>query len=167
VIRLGDSRSGADVSADGAYRYVLWRRWSGADVMVWVMLNPSTADHEVDDQTIRKCVGFAKREGCGGIEVVNLYAYRSRDPMVLCDVEDPEGPDNRRTWEALLARYWRGPVVAAWGGSFPRCLAPSRAYKAADPSAWLCLGHTTEGHPRHPSRIAYSTPLVPMRRAAA
>lgn len=164
MIRLGNHARGAGVSEDGRYRYSLWRRWSGDDVMVFVMLNPSTADHEVDDQTIRRCVAFALREGCGGIEVLNLYAYRSRDPMVLCDVDDPEGPENGETWERVLRHFYRGPVVAAWGGSFPRCLPGSRAYKAVDGAAlssWFCLGRTVEGHPRHPSRLAADAELVP------
>lgn len=83
---------GAVISDDGRYRYRLWRTWAPElPRMAWIMLNPSTADAEVDDPTIRRCVGFAKREGCGGIEVVNLYAYRSTDPSVLGTVDEKHG----------------------------------------------------------------------------
>jgi hypothetical protein len=77
-------KSGAELSACRTYRYRLWRQWD-ADLapVVWVMLNPSTADESADDPTIRKCIGFAQRWGYGGIEVVNLYAYRSPDPRQL------------------------------------------------------------------------------------
>ena len=61
-----EQRSGAIISACGQYRYHLWRRWDELlPTMVWVMLNPSTADATEDDPTIRRCIGFAKREGCG------------------------------------------------------------------------------------------------------
>lgn len=166
MIRCGNWRSGADISADGVYRYHLWRAWGRGDHAVFVMLNPSTADHETDDMTIRKCCGFARRWDCGGIEVINLYALRATDPMILRDVEDPEGPGNPSTWAAILRYFHRGPIVAAWGGSFPRALAPSRALCRSDTSSWQCLGRTTEGHPRHPSRLAYDTELVALHREA-
>lgn len=161
MIRLGSGNSGCAISEDGAYRYLLWRRWAPGDHTVFVMLNPSTADHKVNDQTIKKCMGFARRWGYGGIQVINLYALRTTDPMVLRDFDEPEGPDNGIIWQWTLRNFHRGPIVAAWGGSFPRALPPSMAYKATNPTSWQCLGHTTEGHPHHPSRIAYTTPLRP------
>ncbi|TMF61888.1 MAG: DUF1643 domain-containing protein, partial [Chloroflexi bacterium] len=77
--RLGTPAAvrGATFSADRRYRYRLWRRWDGArPVVAFVMLNPSTADARRDDPTIRRCIGFAKSWGFGGVEVVNLFAYR-------------------------------------------------------------------------------------------
>jgi hypothetical protein len=75
------SGRGALLSEDGRYRYRLWRLWDDlAPVMVWVMLNPSTADADLDDPTIRKCIGFAKANRHGGIIVVNLFAWRATDP---------------------------------------------------------------------------------------
>ena len=72
---------GAVISDCKRYRYRLWRIWNGSQSrLVFVMLNPSTADGEQDDPTIRKCVGFAERLGYGGIEVVNLFAWRATDP---------------------------------------------------------------------------------------
>jgi hypothetical protein len=75
--------SGASISECGQYRYLLWRAWAEGPRAVWIMLNPSTADGAEDDQTIRKCVAFAKRWGLAGIEVVNLFAYRATDPKEL------------------------------------------------------------------------------------
>jgi len=90
----GRSFGGAIVSDDGLYRYRLWRRWDAeCPTMVWIMLNPSTADAEVDDPTIRRCIGFARREHCGGIEVVNLYALRATNPAAH---PTPEGPENAK-----------------------------------------------------------------------
>ena len=70
----------AIISPCGRYRYRLDRRWGDGRTMGFIMLNPSTADAENDDPTIRRCIGFAKREGCDAIAVVNLYALREGRP---------------------------------------------------------------------------------------
>lgn len=74
----------AKLSADGLYRYRLGRTWCPSERgVVWVMLNPSTADAHFDDPTIRRCVGFARSWGMGWITVVNLYAFRATYPQEL------------------------------------------------------------------------------------
>src|SRR5689334_20041621 len=70
----------AVLSPCGLYRYRLTRRWGDGPALLFVMLNPSTADATEDDPTIRRCTGFAKREGMPAIEVVNLFAWRATDP---------------------------------------------------------------------------------------
>ena len=89
----------AIISPCGRYRYVLKRnlpqaiRW--VKPCLFVMLNPSVADAELDDPTIRRCIGFAKREGCTELTVVNLFAYRSTDPEgLLIQTRDPIGDMN-------------------------------------------------------------------------
>jgi hypothetical protein len=74
----------AQVSADGLYRHRLDRIWDEQLAIVnFIMLNPSTADADKDDATIRKCVQFAKRWGHGGIIVTNLFAWRATNPEEL------------------------------------------------------------------------------------
>lgn len=146
----------ARLSDCGTYRYTLGRRWTqdlSAGAAVFVMLNPSTADAEVDDPTIRRCIGFAKALGCGGLHVVNLYAFRATKPADLWKAADPIGPDNdevlRETFKAA-GREAR-PVIAAWGAN----AAPLRAQfvttiaRAAGASL-TALGVTKGGQPRHP-----------------
>jgi hypothetical protein len=110
--RRPDSRE-AVFSADRHYRYRLTIRWNPSPMCVFLMLNPSTADEVKDDPTIRRCVGYAKRWGHGGVAVVNLFAWRSTDPSVLCATVDPVGPENSS--HILQAAQLGDPVICAWG----------------------------------------------------
>lgn len=153
-----DRDSGSWLSDDGLYRYRLWRRWDESKPdMGWIMLNPSTADAEVDDPTIRRCIGFARREGCGGIQVVNLYALRCTKPKHLLDHPEPEGEENRMAWAEALYEG-TDPVVAAWGAFDHPAMPPSLALQGLALST-LCLGRTKHGHPRHPLYVHADTPL--------
>lgn len=155
----------ADISACGRYRYWLERRWSAESPAVFVMLNPSTADAKIDDPTIRRCVGFAKREGHGGLVVVNLFGWRSSDPRQLARADDPVGPRNPRAiGEALLlGAVTSGRVICAWGSN--RMAEPQSAAlrrRAADFNVNLmCLAQTKSGAPKHPLYIAGDSPLIP------
>lgn len=90
--------SSAEISPCGQYRYKLMR--SILQVVGWdkpalfIMLNPSTADADIDDPTVRRCIGFAKREMCSSLTVVNLYALRATDPRQLMKHQNPVGPLN-------------------------------------------------------------------------
>ncbi len=158
--------SGASISSDRLYRYELWRRWGPGDFMVFIMLNPSTANAYQDDPTIRRCMGFAMREGCGGISVVNLYALRATKPAHLLDHPDPEGPENASAVRRVLDFYHRGPIVAAWGASMPvlnGIRIPSFTFdnEIVTRNDLVCLGTTAAGHPRHPLYIKADQPLIP------
>lgn len=155
----------ATMSADGLYRYNLFRGWDDGPLMVWIMLNPSTADGEVDDPTIRRCMGFARRQGFGAIEVVNLYALRATKPEHLLDHPDPEGPCNPTAWaEALLDYPEPELVVAAWGAGADKLdgLPESTALRGCS-SSFHCLGTTKEGFPRHPLYVKADQPLEAWR----
>src|SRR5262245_38555366 len=77
------------------YRYSLTRIWDAERPNVmFVGLNPSTADDQVDDPTVRRCIGFARKWRFGGMIIVNLFAYRSTDPNRLQEILDPVGPEN-------------------------------------------------------------------------
>lgn len=155
--------AGAAVSNDGLYRYHLWRRWDWRPLLVFVMLNPSTADAEFDDPTIRRCIGFARRELYGGIEVVNLFALRVTKPAHLFDgsIAEPNGPENvAHVVDALeAARNEHRPVVAAWGASTR--IAASEALGAIHACCFSlqCLGTTVSGSPKHPLYLKRSTSL--------
>lgn len=145
----------AAISACGQYRYRLTRIWDqDASVLPIVMLNPSTADAEVDDPTIGRCISFAQREGFGGILVVNLFAYRAAAPDDMRAAEDPIGPENNNTLRAVFGEAaGRGSsVLAAWGtnGDFNSRDAEVRSLAQEVGARLVCLGRTGGGHPRHP-----------------
>jgi hypothetical protein len=143
----------ATISVDQRYRYELRRWWGPGEIMAYVMLNPSTADALKDDQTIRRCMFFARREGYDGIVVVNRYAFRCTQPSDLLQASDPEGPDNLAAWDKALTDHKVGMIVAAWGASAPKGLRPSLAAAAWSQAGWFCLGKTKTRHPHHPSRL--------------
>lgn len=160
----------AKISPDGLYRYTLTRSWSGGRRCVFVMLNPSTADGIDDDPTIRRCIDFAKREQCGSLLVVNLYAFRATDPEELKDQNALRGqtavvgPENM----AVIERELDNPgdlVIAAWG--------TKDFLKRAGKFLWAfrnrpiyALSITKAGHPKHPLYIKGDAPLQPYNDAA-
>ena len=153
----------AVLSDCGHYRYRLGRTWGHGERMAWIMLNPSTADADVDDPTIRRCMGFARREGYDGIEVINLYAWRATDPKELAETYPVEGADNPRHWGDVLADHGIGMIVAAWGSSRQKVggeVLRSRALDQWFTGGWFCLGTTASGAPRHPLYVKGDTEFV-------
>ncbi len=153
----------ATFSHDGAYRYTLSRRWAPGPVASFVMLNPSTADAFDDDPTIRRCAGFARDWACGALLVLNLFAYRSTNPLVLAKVDDPVGPQNDQALRAMLAGPVTGPIVAAWG-NHGRLRNRGQVVTDLLTRAGVqlhCLGVTGAGQPCHPLYLAKTTPLRP------
>ena len=154
------SGRGAAFSPCRTWRYSLTRWWDvRRGVMMVVGLNPSTADETVDDNTIRRCIGFAKREGLDGLIMANLFAYRSTDPRALKWAEDPVGPENDE-WLRNLAACSK-LVVAAWGthGTLNGRAREVLEKGLLGPNV-QCFGHTKDGHPRHPLYLRRDVALV-------
>jgi len=152
---------GALFDATGARRYRLWRRWAvTAPRVVFIMLNPSTADAARDDPTIRRCVGFARRWGFGSVEVVNLFAYRATRPAALRRVGDPVGRSNDTHILEAVRRARR--VVAAWGDQGRLFGRDAEVIdRLRDVARLWCLGTTRLGCPRHPLYLRGTTSLEP------
>lgn len=109
-----DCARAAAISACGQYRYTLVRQWDTAlPWLGWIMLNPSTADADQDDPTIRVCCKRARQMRFGGIMVVNLFALRATDPKVMKRHGAPVGPDNNEHITSALPIC--GQTICAWG----------------------------------------------------
>ena len=104
---------GAEFSKCEQYRYRLWRSWGPGEQLVFIMLNPSTADDVVNDSTIDRCERRAKDMGFGSLMVVNIFALRSPYPKDLYTHKDPVGPENDRHIRKTVAAA--GMVICGWG----------------------------------------------------
>lgn len=152
----------AVLSDCGTYRYLLRRTWDHKlPRALFVMLNPSTADADIDDATIRSCIRLSKCLGYGSFEVVNLFAFRSTDPDAI-DIRDlPRmvGERNADIVDAAISRC--DIVICAWGAhpsSGARREAVLSTLRAMKPAVY-CLGKTKAGYPKHPLYIKSGTPL--------
>ena len=146
-----NKNSGAVFSPCNKHRYQLWRIWDESKPNVlFIMLNPSTADTTEDDPTIRRCIGFTKSWGYGGLMVGNLFSYRSTDPKNLKlnqdEVLDRKHADiNNRH---ILKMWWKCDLtVCAWGN-------PPIETKSIFPLEGMKQLHYLEltkcGNPKHP-----------------
>lgn len=145
--------SGAVFSPCERYRYKLWRVW-GRDrplgCVMFLMLNPSTATDTEDDPTIRRCIGYARSWGYGGLYVGNLFAYRATDPTDLRRADHPVGPDNDRALRAMVAQA--ALVVAAWGSHGTRYGRRVQEVLNLVEQPLYCLRPLRSGQPAHPLR---------------
>lgn len=150
----------AVLSEDRAYRYLLTRTWAAEKPSVtYIGLNPSTADEVVLDPTLRRCVGFAQRLGCGTFHMVNLFAFRATEPAEMKRAPAPIGPDNDEY--ILRAATMSEIVICAWGSHGDwmdrdrevYCMLKKRGFPLHS------FGLTKHGHPKHPLYLHRDTAL--------
>lgn len=156
----------AIISDCGVYRYRLEREGRGTGSTAIIMVNPSTADGEQDDATIRKLRGFAERHQWGRIVVGNLFAFRATDVRALATAADAIGPLNDHHLNIVLQQA--DQVVFAWGPVAKQPRALRQRWRHVDRMARslahvpLCIGAPAkDGHPRHPLMLAYAEPIQP------
>ena len=153
---------------ESPYRYTLERVVGpGSKAVLFVMLNPSTATHEVLDPTVRRCVGYARAWGYGRLLVGNLFALRSTDPRVLYAHADPVGPENFT--QLVQMAQAADLIVCAWGahGRYQdQDVFVAAGLRRIQPLTALRL--TKDGMPAHPLYLPASLQPAPFepRRAA-
>lgn len=155
----------AVISDCGRYRYRLERNTLGGGATAVLMVNPSTADAEVDDATIRKLIGFGRIHLWGRLIVGNLFAYRATDVRALSKVRDPIGPENDDHLIQILAEC--DQVICAWG---PLAKQPKyfrnryvnvlTLINGAGLDPYHINDLTKCGHPRHPLMQPYDSPIT-------
>ena len=156
----------AIISDCGRYRYRLERIGPGEGSTAIIMVNPSTADAEQDDHTIRKLRGFGERHNWGRLIVGNLFAYRATDVRELGRVDDPIGrPENWHYLNGMLGEADR--IIVAWGpvAKQPRHLRDTWRDIPHLARQWgkglLCIGSPAKcGHPKHPLMLSYELPIL-------
>lgn len=164
----------AVISECGNYRYSLTRIWDESKPKVmFIMLNPSTADANNDDPTIRRCVGFAKSWGFGGLYVCNLFAFRATTPKELLKVDNPFGDQN--IWHTRKLSDEVEMIICAWG-NYPIVKKILRYENAPINLLDFCINKlhsidtTVKGIPKHPlylkselkpKRWAYNAQFIP------
>jgi hypothetical protein len=149
-------------SACKTWRYRLTRRWQGGqDAVLWLMLNPSTADAVRVDPTVRRAVTFSMEWGFASCLVGNVFALRATSPKHLYAHADPVGPDNDRHLAAMMAQAAR--IVLAWGNHAQvdgRCRVVAQLLRRHGDRCQH-LGLTRSGMPKHPLYLAGDTRPCP------
>jgi hypothetical protein len=149
----------ANFSKDGMHRFWLMRSWTDQPKMVTIIgLNPSTADAEYDDPTIRSCIRLVKQNGYGGFVMCNLFTYISPSPLDL-SVAIAVGNGNRKESNDTLVRMIANShkAICAWGNFRYDDRAREVLSMIKEP---MCFGKNGNGSPCHPLYLKTDTPLI-------
>ncbi len=156
----------ADFSPCKTWRYTLRRTWDRAKPrLLWILLNPSTADETRDDPTNRRGMGFAYSWGYGSLVFCNLFAVRTPEPAEMKKASDPVGPQNN-IW-ILGEAHEADKIVLGWGVYGSHLGRDRDVLRLLRDFELYCLGRTKGGHPKHPLYLRRDTPLELFRRASA
>lgn len=152
-------------SDDRTYRYALWRIWEPSifeqdkGMVMFIGLNPSTANEIINDPTITREIGFAKSWGYSGLIKTNLFAFRSPKPKIMKAAINPVGPDNN-AWLKNLSRV-ADLIMAAWGVDGHYNNRDEIVCNMID--NLHCLSLTKEGFPGHPLYLKKDLRPIPYR----
>lgn len=131
------------------YRYTLERKWNDGDkTLNFIMLNPSTADENLEDPTIRRCCFFAKDNSFDGVIITNLFAFRATLPSDMKKYPWPTGPENDRY--VLESASRASTVIAAWGSHGSHLNRSDAVCKLLSDIDLYCISLTKDGFPGHP-----------------
>ena len=146
------------ISTCGRYRHSLGRHWDREKGFVlFIGLNPSTADSEADDPTIRRCIRFARDWGYGGLEMCNLYDWRATDPKQLPRRGFAVSDKNDPTLRCRVSDS--GIVIAAWGAVPWAKERIDELFRTVftDDKRWHCLKLLKNDFPQHPLFVPATT----------
>lgn len=158
---IGKQERGAIISNCGTYRYALWRYWDRSlPKALFLMLNPSIADAELDDPTLRRCMGFARTWGYGGLFIGNRFAFRCTQPGLLLKAEDPIGPLNgtylsqmAERSEIIICAWGNAPIIKRLGQPFPDSIT----------GPLHCIELSKDGTPKHPLYLKSNLKPIPYK----
>jgi hypothetical protein len=158
---VGDPLRGAVFSECRTYRYRLWEIWDRTKpIVLYVMLNPSTADEVKNDPTVERCARRARQLGAGGFRIANIFALRSTDPDALYSHSSPVDEHHGKTNDVHIrvAAKASNLVICGWGehGAFNgrgATVLHNLRMEGIKPHA---LRMNKSGQPGHPLYIPYS-----------
>jgi hypothetical protein len=153
-----DIHTGAIFSICRKYRYCLWRKWDlNKPFIMFIGLNPSTANAFSDDATIRRCKSFAFNWGYGGFYMLNCFSYISTDPKKL--LYDSTLIEKNNEWLKLISNKC-SDVAFCWG-NFSVVKNTKRDLELVNmfPNAKV-LGLNKNGSPKHPLYMPNNTILI-------
>lgn len=159
LFEIDRDTSWAEFSPCRKFRFRLHRRWSNLhapNMVAFIGANPSTANETKGDTTVNKCIHWAQMWGFDGMFMLNAFAHVQTN--MDCDLSQKHVGDQNDFWiKETVDKSIK--VVIAWGD----LCEPWRHQQLLDMlkgKPLYCFGKIASGMPRHPSRIAYATPLV-------
>lgn len=133
------------ISPCGLYRFRLSRKMGS---VLFVMNNPSTADAEIDDPSVKRCIAFARAWGYPKLTVGNTNPTRSTDPSLATVPPESALMDNDLH---LMSQALRADlVIVGWGDAAHPILATRALEILRSLTPVHHLGLTKAGNPRHP-----------------
>lgn len=146
---------------DKTYRYVLYREWNFMlPHMVIIGLNPSAADEQYDDRTVRRCINFARREEFGSLSMLNAFALRATNPSELLKFDDPIGDND---FYIHTCTRWiessSGSIIIAWGTHGKFVNRQQRILEILKGKTLYCFGVNKDGTPKHPLYLSNQAKL--------
>ena len=149
------------------YRYILGTR--GSHPLICVGVNPSTAEPDHLDNTLKSVERIALFNGFDSFLMFNVYARRATRPE---DMErtlyEPLHRENMAAFDYILGLSEKPAVWAAWGSVIEqrdylkRCVQDMIAVGEEHKACWFCAGaRSKKGHPHHPLYLRKDSPLEP------
>ncbi len=153
-------------SSDRRHRYSLIHRWDDLLTpagerergIAWICLNPSTADEQQLDPTLRRIRGFSTAWGYTHFVMLNAFAFRATDPADMKAATDPVGPENDRWISHWAERVDR--VIVGWGEHGAHLGRHEQLRALLDPAKTFCLARNASGQPKHPLYVGAGTQPV-------
>lgn len=168
-MNIDEGISGATFSdPERRYRYALWRTWyPDGDRLLFIGLNPSTANNIKDDPTIRRLIGFAKSWGFGGLFVGNLFSLVSANPDVLWFTPSTDQVNGPNDTAIKRMRELSTKVLVGWGDEGKNAGKRPESVLAILGEPVYCLKVNKSGEPSHPLYLPLSSKLEVYLRGVA
>lgn len=141
------------------YRYSLTREWNDSlPTVMFIGLNPSTANETTDDNTIKRVIDIAKYNSYGGVIMCNLFPKITPYPYELT-TENIYINNNILSFDSLYCH----DIVFAWGAfKVPELSMQAGRMIRVFPNA-MALHINKDGSPKHPLYCKKDSKFIPFK----